>query len=75
MDMGTASTGTSTLDFTFSGTSSSTRQWEIKATQIPCASNVRPASGCLQYHTGLTGRFETFNFQDASSQIHLASQR
>ena len=29
--------------------------------------------GCLQYHTGTTGRIETFNFQ-ANSQ-HLISQK
>ncbi len=32
-----------------------------------------PPDGCLQYHTGLTGRFTTFNF-DATSETHLQNQ-
>ena len=73
MDMGTASTATATLAFTFAG-ASTTRMWEIKATQIPCSANYRPESGCLQYHQGLTGRIETFNFANTATQSHLASQ-
>jgi len=73
MDMGTASTATATLAFTFAG-ASTTRMWEIKATQIPCSANYRPDSGCLQYHQGLTGRIETFNFANTAVQSHLASQ-
>ena len=41
---------------------------------MPCATFFRPTDpGCLQYHTGTTGRIETFNFQ-ANSQ-HLISQK
>ena len=74
MDVGTTCTGTATLAFSFSTVSSTTRQWEMKVTQIPCSSRTRPDSGCLQYHTGTTGRFETFNFADSAS-THLASQK
>ena len=35
----------------------------------------RPPSGCFQYHTGLTGRFQTFNFQDSATPLHLANQQ
>ena len=42
--------------------------------QIPCGSRFTPPSGCLQYHTGLDGRFSTFNFNDAATG-HLADQR
>jgi len=73
MDMGGASTATATVAFTFAG-ASTTRMWEIKATQIPCSANYRPDSGCLQYHQGLTGRIETFNFANSATQSHLASQ-
>ena len=30
-----------------------------------------PPNGCLQYHTGLTGRFSTFNFMAGLDQNHL----
>jgi hypothetical protein len=75
MEMGnTGSTDTATLAFTFSGTST-IRTWEIKATQIPCGGSHRPPDGCLQYHTTLAGRFQTFNFAAASTAYqHLASQ-
>jgi len=73
MDMGAASTATATVAFTFAG-ASTTRMWEIKATQIPCAANYRPTSGCLQYHNGITGRFTTFNFANTATQSHLRNQ-
>ena len=34
----------------------------------------RPPSGCLQWHTGLTGQITTFNFLN-SAGTHLASQK
>ena len=75
MEMGNSgSTDTAMLAFTFSGASTS-RNWEIKATQIPCGSNYRQPEGCLQYHTELTGRFKTFNFDDTASPQHLATQK
>ena len=33
-----------------------------------------PPDGCLQYQTGLTGRFSTFNWADSTTAVHLASQ-
>ena len=68
------STDTATLAFTFSGTST-IRTWEIKATQIPCGSPVRAPEGCLQFHTTLAGRFQTFNFAETTTPMHLASQK
>merc|ERR1712238_12155 len=74
MEMGNSgSTDTATLAFTFSGTST-IRTWEIKATQIPCGSSYRQPEGCLQYHTTLTGRFQTFNFEESTDPVHLANQ-
>ena len=73
MDMGGESTNTATVSFTFSGTST-TRQWDIKVTQIPCYASWKPPGGCLQFHTDLAGRIKTFNFDDSSDQQHLASQ-
>ena len=74
MDMGTGCTDTATLAYTFSG-SSTIRTWEIKATQIPCGSRYDAPDGCLQYHTTLSGTFRTFNFADATTPQHLASQK
>ena len=34
---------------------------------------VRPPSGCLQWETGVTGRFSTFNYQDVDG-VHLRNQ-
>ena len=33
-----------------------------------------PPDGCLQYQTGLTGRFSSFNWADSTTAVHLASQ-
>ena len=76
VEMGQGSTDTATLAFTFS-TTSTVRTWEIKATQIPCGASYRPPDGCLQYHTTLTGRFQTFNFAETTtaSQAHLLAQK
>ncbi len=36
----------------------------------------RPPDGCLQYYTGVTGRFASFNFDSASTtSTHLPNQR
>ena len=66
---------TATLAFTF-GTSTVSRTWEIKVTQIECTNLARPNTpGCLQYFTGTTGRIETFNYGNtATLQQHLHSQ-
>ena len=72
VEMGQGSTDTATLAFTFS-TTSTARTWEIKATQIPCGASYRPPDGCLQYHTGIDGRFTTFNWGGATAQ-HLRNQ-
>ncbi|XP_059087517.1 uncharacterized protein LOC131883926 [Tigriopus californicus] len=72
---GTGGTGGATLGFTFDNTiTNPTRQWDIKVTQIPCASDNAPPNGCLQYHTDTTGRFTTFNFAN-NNGMHLANQR
>ena len=33
-----------------------------------------PPNGCLQYHTGIDGRFTTFNF-DGTQKVHLPDQQ
>eukprot|EP00095_Tigriopus_kingsejongensis_P000866 maker-scaffold1675_size31566-snap-gene-0.5 protein:Tk00866 transcript:maker-scaffold1675_size31566-snap-gene-0.5-mRNA-1 annotation:"hypothetical protein SINV_00302" len=67
IDIGCQDSDTATLNFDFDGTDSN-RLWEIKVTQI------NPnGCGCLQYHTGLTGRFTSFNFLPTNDN-HLANQ-
>ena len=33
-----------------------------------------PPDGCLQYHTGIDGKFETFNFPGTTTVQHLPNQ-
>ncbi|CAG0917003.1 unnamed protein product [Notodromas monacha] len=49
------------------------RAWKIKITQIKCESSWAATSGCLQYFTGISGRFYTFNYDNAQGQ-QLANQ-
>eukprot|EP00094_Tigriopus_californicus_P014304 TCALIF_13869-PA protein Name:"Protein of unknown function" AED:0.27 eAED:0.27 QI:11/0.5/0.2/0.6/0.75/0.6/5/0/193 len=70
MDRGCS--GNAKLDFSFTG-AASTRIFEIKATQIECGSRSAPPDGCLQYHTNLDGRFQTFNFEPID-ESHLKAQ-
>merc|ERR1712050_19921 len=72
VDLGALPSDSATLNFAFSGTST-TRLWDIKVAQIPCGANYAPPDGCLQYQEGLTGRLETFNFASTTSS-HLLSQ-
>jgi len=74
VDIGAASSDTATISFTIGTTTSTSRIWDIKVAQIPCGANYAPPDGCLQYQTGTTGRFTSFNWADSSTTIHLASQ-
>merc|ERR1719510_408423 len=49
-----------------------TRKFNIKVTQISCTSETLVPSGCLQYHTGVTGIAKSFNFDQG---YHLANQK
>ena len=61
-----------TVAFTFADVDSS-RSFEIKVTQFTCDSEMRPPEGCLQYHMGIDGSLQTFNF--ANDDVHLADQQ
>merc|ERR1712156_850825 len=71
LDLGNLASDTATLAFTFSGTETFSRFWDIKVTQIPCNVNYDPPNGCLQWHTGIDGRFTTFNWGNLQ---HLRNQ-
>eukprot|EP00095_Tigriopus_kingsejongensis_P012505 snap_masked-scaffold221_size251850-processed-gene-1.8 protein:Tk12505 transcript:snap_masked-scaffold221_size251850-processed-gene-1.8-mRNA-1 annotation:"hypothetical protein SINV_00302" len=73
IDLGCERSDTATLSFDFDG-SDNNRLWEIKVSQIKCNTEGHPnGCGCLQYHTGLTGRFTSFNFLPTNDN-HLANQ-
>ena len=73
IDIGNQAADMATLAFTLdtSTVAPTNRMWEIKVTQLPCTKDT--PNGCLQYHTGLTGRFTTFNFIP-SDDNHLSNQ-
>merc|ERR1712241_1541862 len=61
------------------GTTSTTRKWQIKVTQYECGNLMAPEQDCLQYHTASSGTIASFNWNTAStsvssSQYHLSSQ-
>jgi len=74
VDIGNESSGTATLALAFSGASTQ-RKWDIKVAQIPCGTTYAPNEGCLQWHTGLTGKIKTFNFDAGPSGPHLPNQK
>jgi len=66
-----------TLTFSFGTGTTISRYWEIHVTQHECTSQARPFdAGCLQYHVGSAGRFQSFNFAQTTSSLygHLHSQ-
>ena len=75
VDIGPDTGAQAKLEFTFGTSTTVSRFWEIKVTQIECWSVSRPYdSGCLQYFTGTTGRLTSFNFATTSTYAHLPSQ-
>ena len=77
IELGTTSTASTTLAFAIGTSTTISRIWEIKVTQLECWNTARPYdTGCLQYHTGSTGRLESFNFGTSSSSNyqHLHTQ-
>merc|ERR1712004_172028 len=74
LEVGNDASNTARMAMDFTGDSTQ-RKWEIKVSQFLCGATYAPqsGSGCLQYHTGLTGQITSFNFQNTQS-YHLASQ-
>ena len=61
------------------GTTTTTRKWQIKVTQYECGNQMAPEMDCLQYFTAQTGTIATFNWDTsstsvASTQVHLSNQ-
>jgi hypothetical protein len=58
----TGSSGTmGTIAFTI-GSTTTTRQWNIKVTAIECTAAWKAPEDCLQYYTGIAGTFSSFNY-------------
>ena len=78
MEVGPDSKAYITLTFSFGTGTTISRYWEIHVTQHECTSLSRPFDpGCLQYHVGSAGRFQSFNFAQGTSSLygHLHSQK
>jgi len=62
------------------GSTTTTRKWQIKTTQYTCESEMAPRKDCLQYHTAQYGTFASFGWDTsastvATSQTHLVNQQ
>ena len=44
------------------GTTTTTRKWQIKVTQYECGNMMSPEQDCLQYHTASTGEQHRVTF-------------
>jgi len=61
LDLSCTSTDEATLSFLIGGATNN--QWKIKVTQLSCSDdNVACQQGCFQYHTGVTGTIQSYNF-------------
>jgi hypothetical protein len=75
-----ASSGCNTINIDIdTGTTTTTRKWQIKVTQFQCGNQMAPEQDCLQYFTAQKGTIATFNWDTSAttvsaSQIHLSSQ-
>jgi len=61
------------------GSTTTTRKWQIKVTQYECGNMMMPEQDCLQYHTASDGKIASFNWDTtattiAASQTHLSDQ-
>merc|ERR550532_3047975 len=59
--------------FTFGG-GTVNRRYTIHVTQYESTNEMGGPPGCLQFFTGATGMVQTFNWQTATTSVHLASQ-
>ncbi|XP_023224919.1 uncharacterized protein LOC111625895 [Centruroides sculpturatus] len=57
-----SSSGPLTLTVVTSEHAGIDRKWKIKITTIRCESPWKAPANCLQYYTGITGNFQSFNY-------------
>jgi len=57
------------------GTDSTTsRTWKIKVSLIECDNPMKPPEGCLQWHTGASGKLKSFNGGHSGTQQMIKNQ-
>jgi len=68
LDLSCTSTDGATLSFILGG--ATTNQWKIKVTQYSCLDEgVSSQQGCFQYHTGITGTIQSYNFAGGNQLV------
>jgi len=68
LDLSCTSTDSATLSFILGGTTNN--QWKIKVTQYSCLDEgVSSQQGCFQYHTGITGTIQSYNFAGGNQLV------
>jgi len=76
-----ASSSCNTLNINIdTGTTTTTRKWQIKITQYECTNQRAPEQDCLQYFTAEKGTIASFNWDTSASsvattQTHLSNQK
>jgi len=66
-----ASSSCNTITLNIDTGTTTTRKWQFKITQYECTSKLIPQEGCLQYFTGLSGQFASFNFDTSATTVSL----
>ncbi len=61
LETGTAGPAGS-ITFSF-GSASATRSFRVKVVYVECYSRTRAPADCVQYFTGASGSFQSYNFQ------------
>jgi len=62
-----------TVDITIGSASAEGRKWNIRVSQIECDNSGRPPSTeCLQYYTGDSGTFQSWNYD--GSKVHYTTE-
>ena len=73
LDAGRSSTANMAITNTFSTTTTFSRFWSIKVSQIECDStSAPPESTCLQYFTGVTNIIKSYNFDTTSTSVVIS---
>lgn len=64
-----ADTACNKLDFNIDTATTTSRAWNLKVTQHNCGSDPQDSHDCLQYLTGTSGTFSSFNFDQSVTAV------
>jgi len=59
-----------TLDIVIGSGSTEARKWNIRVTQIECGRTWSPPANCQEYHTGISGTYNSWNY-DGNSRTYV----